>query len=195
MVTSAYCKPAEGITANLSRWSGGDSNALSSLFPVVYEELHALAEKLMKTERVNHTLQTTALVHEAFLSLSSGQKMAWRSRSHFFAVASRLMRHILVDHARHVGRVRRGGGLKKMSLEGMELADEKGSVDLLDLNEALEKLSKIDPRKARVVECRFFGGLSVEETAEVLGVSLPTVILDTRLARAWLYDSIQRPGP
>jgi len=192
MVASAYYEPAEGITASLKQWSGGDSQALDGLFPMVYRELHVLAEKLMKHERVNHTLQTTALVHEAFLSLSSGQKPAWRSRTHFFAVAARLMRHILVDHARSLGRVRRGGGAKKLSINGMDIVGENGPVDIILLNDALDRLAEIDERKARVVEYRFFGGLSVEETAEILEVSQPTVILDTRLAKAWLYDNVCR---
>lgn len=147
----------------------------------------------MRTEKRNHTLQATALVHEAFLRLAAMQAPSWGDRRHFYAVAAQLMRHTLVDHARGANAERRGGGWRKITLGDPEGARET-PVDLLALNEAIEELAKLDARKARVVELRFFGGLSVEETAEVLSVSKPTVVLDTRLARAWLYSRIRGAG-
>ena len=181
------------ITGLLERWSQGDRDALSRLMPMVYTHLHRLANRTMRAERRDHTLQATALVHEAFLRLADMSAPSWSDRRHFFALAAQLMRHTLVDHARGARTERRGGGWQKITLGEMENGQDS-PVDLLALDEALEDLARLDGRKARVVELRFFGGLSVEETAEVLSVSKPTVVLDTRLARAWLYSRIRGAG-
>jgi len=180
--------PAE-ITAMLGRWNEGDRAALEELLPAVYQKLHQLARRLMRDERGNHTLQATALVHEAYLSLSASNMSEYQDRGHFFAVAARVMRHILVDHAKKLNRQRRGGGAAKVSLKGLDLAGAQGT-DLLALDQALELLAKQDPRKAWIIELRYFGGLSVEEIAELLEVSVSTVIVSTRLARAWLYNAM-----
>jgi RNA polymerase sigma factor (TIGR02999 family) len=177
------------VTHWLDRWRDGDRGALSTLTPLVYAELHRLASRALARERPDHTLQPTALVHEAFLRLQGGRPASCRDRLHFFTLAARLMRHILVDHARALKAVRRGAGAVQISLERAgELAAGEGPADLVALDDALDELAAHDSRKARVVELRFFGGLSVEETAAALGVSAPTVILDTRLARAFLFD-------
>ncbi|MCP3963396.1 MAG: RNA polymerase subunit sigma-70 [bacterium] len=179
------------VTGLLARWGDGDRGALEELMPVVYAQLRQLADRAMRGERRAHTLQATALVHEAFLRLAESAPIAWRDRRHFYATASRLMRHILVDHARAVRAGRRGGDWQRVPLLELEVAGDLPPVDLLVLDEALDQLADLDPRKARVIELRFFGGLSVEETALALSVSKPTVILDTRLARAWLFTRIQ----
>ncbi|HEV2844982.1 MAG TPA: ECF-type sigma factor [Thermoanaerobaculia bacterium] len=186
--------PAHEVTQLLARWRAGDRGALEALTPLVYAELHRLAARALARERPDHTLQATALVHEAFLRLHGGQPAACHDRLHFLTLAARLMRHILVDHARQLKAARRGAGAVKLSLDAIgELPDGGPGPDLLALDAALEELAAADARKARVVELRFFGGLSVEETATALGVSIPTVILDTRLARAFLFDRL-RPG-
>jgi RNA polymerase sigma factor (TIGR02999 family) len=183
--------PAHEVTGLLGRWGTGDRGALAALTPLVYSELHRLASCAMARERPDHTLQPTALVHEAFLRLYGGQPAACRDRLHFLTLASRLMRHILVDHARAAHAARRGAGAARVSLAAADaIAAREPAGDLLALDEALEELAAADARKARVVELRFFGGLSVEETAAVLGVSAPTVVLDTRLARAFLFDRV-----
>jgi len=145
----------------------------------------------MRSERQDHTLQATDLVHEVFLRLAETAPPGWRDRNHFYAVAARLMRRILVDHARHLAAERHGGGWQKVPLGDRDGARDLPRVDLLALDEALTRLTRVDARKARVIELRFFGGLSVAETAAVLSISEPTVVLDTRLARAWLYTRIQ----
>jgi len=171
----------------LARWSEGDACVLAELFPAVYMELRRLAGRLMRHERKDHTLQPTALVHEAYVSFSRGIEGEWRDRAHFYAVAAQLMRRILVDHARAMQTTRRGSGARKYSLNGFDISHPQPAVNLLALDQGLSALEAVDPRKARVIELRFFGGLSVEECAEVLTVAKPTVILDTRLARAWLF--------
>ena len=183
--------PAQEVTNLLARWRDGDRGALTALTPLVYAELHRLAARALARERPNHTLQPTALVHEAFLRLHGGRPAACRDRLHFFTLAARLMRRILVDHARQLKAARRGAGSVKLSLDdAWQLpAGDPGTV-LLNLDAALDELAAADARKARVVELRFFGGLSVAETAAALGVSAPTVILDTRLARAFLFDRL-----
>lgn len=179
------------VTNLLARWREGDRGALTALTPLVYTELHRLAGRALARERPDHTLQATALVHEAFLRLQGGRPAACHDRLHFFTLASRLMRHILVDHARGLQAARRGAGAVKMSLDAAgELPAEEPPTNLLALDAALGELEATDARKARVIELRFFGGLTVEETAETLGVSAPTVILDTRLARAFLFDRL-----
>jgi len=183
--------PAQEVTNLLARWRDGDRGALAALTPMVYAELHRLAARALARERPDHTLQPTALVHEAFLRLHGGRPADCRDRLHFFTLAARLMRRILVDHARQLKAARRGAGSLKLSLDNAwELpAADPGTV-LLSLDAALDELAATDARKARVVELRFFGGLSVTETAAALGVSAPTVILDTRLARAFLFDRL-----
>ena len=181
---------AHEVTDLLVRWGDGDRGALASLTPLVYAELRRLAQRALARERPDHTLQPTALVHEAFLRLHGGRPASCHDRLHFLSLAARLMRCILVDHARAQKAIRRGAGALKLPLERIEepAVSPAWPVDLLDLDAALSELAAADARKARVVELRFFGGLSVEETAETLGVSTPTVILDTRLARAFLFD-------
>jgi RNA polymerase sigma factor (TIGR02999 family) len=182
-------KPHE-VTNLLARWREGDRGALAVLTPLVYAELHRLAGRALARERPDHTLQTTALVHEAFLRLQGGRPAACHDRLHFFTLASRLMRHILVDHARGLHATRVAGAVK-LSLEAIgELPASDPPADLVALDAALGELEAADARKARVIELRFFGGLTVEETATALGVSAPTVILDTRLARAFLFDRL-----
>lgn len=184
-------RAAHEVTSLLAQWREGDRGALTTLTPLVYAELHRLAARALSRERPDHTLQATALVHEAFLRLHGGQPADCRDRLHFLALAARLMRHILVDHARHLNAVRRGAGAVKLPLDAAaEIAGGHSRIDLVALDAALDELALADVRKARVVELRFFGGLSVEETAAALGVSAPTVILDTRLARAFLFDRL-----
>jgi RNA polymerase sigma factor (TIGR02999 family) len=185
------------VTDLLARWGEGDRGALASLTPLVYAELHRLAARALARERPDHTLQPTALIHEAFLRLHGGRPAACRDRVHFFALAARLMRRILVDHARALQASRRGAGALRLPLDHIgELAagEREPATDLVALDAALDELAAADARKARVVELRFFSGLSVVETAEALGVSAPTVILDTRLARAFLFDRMTAGG-
>lgn len=177
----------EEVTQLLLDWSDGDRQALGKLMPLVYEELRHLARRHMREERSEHTLQTTALVHEAYLRLINQKDVRWQNRAHFFAIAAQMMRRILVDHARRHHSERRGGGTHKLSLdEAMILTDERAS-ELIALDVALKSLAAIDERKSKVVELRFFGGLTAEETALALGISLRTVMRDWNLAQAWLY--------
>lgn len=180
------------VTQLLDRWQAGDRRALSELMPLVYQQLHRLAARAMYSEREDHTLQATALVHEVFLRLDGGTTPSWRDRAHFYAVAARLMRHILVDHARAMRAARRGGGMPKVPLDDKLTHNASPPVDLIALDQALSMLATHRPRQVQVVELRFFGGLSVEEAASVLDVSVQTVVLDTRLARAWLFDHLRR---
>jgi RNA polymerase sigma factor (TIGR02999 family) len=183
----------QAVTDWLIAWSQGDEAALDQLIPLVHEELRRLAKRYMRRERgqrAARTLQTTALVNEAYLRLIDAQRVQWQSRAHFFAIAARLMRRILVDYARAQNYAKRGGGLPQVALDDApELAAERAP-DLVSLDDALNALSRIDERKSRVIELRFFGGLSVEETAEVLKVSPDTVMRDWRLAKAWLLREL-----
>jgi RNA polymerase sigma factor (TIGR02999 family) len=187
----------QAVTDWLIAWSQGDDAALDQLIPLVHEELRRLAKRYMRRERgqrAARTLQTTALVNEAYLRLIDAQRVQWQNRAHFFAIAARLMRRILVDYARAQNYAKRGGGLPEVSLDDApELAAERAH-DLVALDDALDALSRIDERKSRVVEMRFFGGLSVEETAEVLKVSPDTVMRDWRLAKAWLLRELSGEG-
>lgn len=186
----------EDITCLLQAWRDGDAAALAVLTPLVYRELRRLAEQNMRRERPDHTLQATALVHEAFLRLTGGSSPAWEDRTHFFATAARIMRHVLVDHARSRGYAKRDGGLRislENGLEGAAVLVEERAPDLVALDEALDRLARLDPRQHQVVELRFFGGLSVEETAEALGISAITVKRDWRSARAWLHAELHGP--
>lgn len=176
------------VSGLLSRWRGGDESALQSLLPLVYAELQRLARRYLRGERSGHTLQPTALVHEAWMRLQ-GDDRPLQNRQHFYAIAAHLMRQVLVDHARAKHARKRGGGALRVELDPAVPA-EQGAPELLALHEALEALERLDPRKARVIELRFFAGLSIEETAEVLGVSAPLVVKDTRLARAWLHRAL-----
>lgn len=179
------------LTELLIDWGRGDAEALERLMPFVYQELHRIAQNHLRRERANHTLQTTALVHEAYLRLIDQTKVEWQNRAHFFAIAAQMMRRILVDYARARAFEKRGGDAVCVSLQKAEfVADEKRAPDVLALHEALKELEKLDKRKASVVELRFFGGLSVEETAEVLQVSVGTIIRDWNFAKAWLYERI-----
>ena len=173
------------ISQLLIAWKNGDGTALERLMPLVYDELHALASRHLRGERPDHTLQTTALIHEAYLRLV-GADVAWEGRAHFLAVASKTMRRILVDHARRLGRAKRGGQRPITLDEGLAAAPERGP-DIVALDEALERLSALDERRARAVELHYFGGLTYDETAAVLGVSPATVDRELRLAKAWLY--------
>jgi RNA polymerase sigma factor (TIGR02999 family) len=174
------------VTQLLHAWSGGDRAALDQLMPVVYTELHRLAQHYLRGERQDHSLQTTALVNEAYLRLLNVQNVQWQDRAHFFAISSRLIRQILVDRARRRGYQKRGGGRKHVELEESAVLDPGRDGELLALDEALEALAEFDERKSRVVELRFFGGLSLEEAAAVLDVSPDTVRRDWRLAKSWL---------
>ena len=177
------------ISALLRAWSDGDQSALEKLTPMVYDELHRLANRYMKRERPGHCLQTTALVNEAYMRLSDYERMHWQDRAHFFAVSSQVMRRILVEHARRHN-LKRGGGLQHVSLEKAAVVGWAQDTDLVALDDAMNALALIDPRKVQVVEMRFFGGLDVEETAEALKVSPVTVKRDWRAAKAWLYREL-----
>ena len=181
--------PSE-ITRLLADWSGGDREALDKLMPIVYEELRRLAHRYMGHERAGHTLQTTALVNEAYLRLVNERGMNWQNRTHFFAVAAQIMRFILVDYARGHARAKRGGGAEQISLNDALVVSEDRITDLLILDEALTRLAEFDQRKSRIAELRFFAGLTVEETAEVLSVSVETINRDWRLAKAWLHREL-----
>lgn len=180
---------ANEITQLLIAWSRGEAHALEQLTPLVYAELRRLAHRHMNRERAGHTLQTTALVHEAFLRFINYPQEQWQNRAHFYAIAANMMRRILVDYARTNLRTKRGGAATRVELEEVDVMarQEAFDVDVIALDAALEKLTAIDPRRARVVELRFFGGLNVEETAEVLGVAPDTVVRDWRVAKAWLF--------
>jgi RNA polymerase sigma factor (TIGR02999 family) len=177
---------SQEVTRLLIAWSEGDQAALEKLIPLVYQELRRLAKLYLKRERPGHSLQTTALVHEAYLRLIDSSRVRWQNRAHFFAISAQLMRRILVDFARSRRYLKRGGEAQHVSLgEALDVAEARGAA-LVALDDALQALARIDERKSRVVELRYFGGLSVEETAEALKVSTETVKRDWRLARTWL---------
>ncbi|HZM87902.1 MAG TPA: sigma-70 family RNA polymerase sigma factor [Blastocatellia bacterium] len=180
------------ITQWLTDWSNGDRSALEKLTPLVYRELHRLAQSYMRGERVGHALQTTALVNEAYLRLIETEYQSWQNRAHFYGAAAKLMRHILVDFARSRDRIKRGGGLEQVSLDEALTITADHTAELLDLDEALTTLSKLDERQSQVVELRFFGGLTEEAIAEVLKVSERTVQSDWSLARSWLLRELSR---
>jgi RNA polymerase sigma factor (TIGR02999 family) len=184
----------DDISTLLRAWSDGDQSALERLTPIVYHELHRLAHRYMKLERPGHSLQATALVNEAYMRLVDYERMHWQNRAHFFAVSAQLMRRILVERARRHN-LKRGGGMPHVSLEEAAIVGDDPGTDMVALDDAMNALSRIDPRKVQVVEMRFFGGLSVEETAEVLKVSTVTVKRDWRAARAWLYRELTGETP
>ncbi len=181
--------PSE-ITGLLVDWGNGDKAALDKLLPLVEKELHRLAHRYMRKENPEHTLQTTALVNEAYLRLVDQKNTRWQNRAHFFGIAAQIMRRILLNHARDQHRQKRGGHPVQVSLSDVAIVSHEKSAELIALDEALEKLAVVDERKSRVVELRYFGGLSVEETAEVLGVSVITINRDWKLAKAWLSREI-----
>jgi RNA polymerase sigma-70 factor, ECF subfamily len=179
------------VTELLTRWSQGDDAALAELTPLVYGELRRLAHREMGAERPDHTLQTTALVNEAYLSLADQSNPRWQNRAHFFAVAARAMRRILVSYARSQRSEKRGGGALKVDLDEAALISPEESKEIVDLHEALEQLATLDSRKAQVVELKYFGGLNYEEIAEVLKISSITARRDWRFAKAWLYTELR----
>jgi RNA polymerase sigma factor (TIGR02999 family) len=181
---------ARAVTILLRAWGSGDKQALDRLTPLVYRELHQIAGRLMANQRPNHTLQATALVNEAYVRLVDAREVSWQDRAHFFALCARAMRQILIDHARTRASEKRGGGQVSIQLDEALAAAPSPAANLLELDEALKRLTEIDPRKSQVVELRFFGGLSLEETAEALKVSTKTVQRDWDLARAWLYGEL-----
>jgi len=182
------------VTGLLRRWGQGDEEALAQLIPLVFDELHRIARKHMGHEAVGHSLQATALVNEAFLRLVDAQDVPWQDRAHFLAVSARIMRRILVDHARARRYQKRGGGVNKVTLDEALIVTNEPAQDFVALDDALQALAKFDERKSRVVELRFFGGLTVDETASVLKVSSDTVMRDWRLAKVWLQREIRLAG-
>ena len=192
--TKSTHNPAE-ITALLQQVKQGDAAAESDLIPLIYNQLRAIARNQMGRERPDHTLQATVLVHEAFLELVGNSQIDWRNRAHFFALASRLMRRILVDHARAAHAQKRPGARQKVELESALVFAEAHYADFLALDEALERLASWDTRQSRVVEMHFFGGLSFEEIAEVLSISDRTAKRDWTMARAWLYRELSKAAP
>jgi RNA polymerase sigma factor (TIGR02999 family) len=184
--------PPPNVTGLLVRAAAGDERATGELFPLVYDELRSLAAHHMERERANHTLQPTALVHEAYLRLVGPGDVTWQNRAHFFGAAAKAIRRILTDHARGKGRQKLGAGVAGRSLDEVDLAAPEPGVDLLALDEALTGLAAIDPAKAKVVELRYFAGLSLEETARALDVSVPTVSRHWEFARVWLHRELSR---
>jgi len=180
------------VTQLLQAWSAGDEQALEKLTPLVYRQLHRVAQRYMAGQRSDHTLQTTALVNEVYLRLVDCGQVRWQDRAHFFAVSAQLMRRILIDFARSRGYQKRGGAIPHLSLEEAPTLGCEPDANLVALDDALKGLAAVDERKSKIVELRFFGGLNVEETAEVLGVSSDTVLREWRLARAWLLRELRK---
>jgi RNA polymerase sigma-70 factor, ECF subfamily len=184
--------PPNEITERLIAWGAGDRAALDQLLPVVYQELRRMAGNYLRQENPGHTLQPTALVHEAWLRLIDQARVDWRNRAQFFGVAAQMMRRILVDHAKAKHREKRGGDAVKLSLDDAINLSRERAADLLALDDALDELTRVDERKSRVVELRYFGGFTVEEIAQILEVSPETVMRDWKLAKAWLYQQIRQ---
>jgi RNA polymerase sigma factor (TIGR02999 family) len=191
--TSMSATTSTNVTDLLVAWSQGDEGSFARLVPLIYDELRRISSSYMRRERRDHTLQTTAVVHEAFLRLA-GQRVTWQSRAHFFGIAAQMMRRVLLDHAKACGRAKRGGQAIKLPLESRDLAAPSRSVDLLELDGALSRLERIDPLRGRVVELRFFGGLSNEQASDVLGISAATVQRRWAGAKAWLYHELTHCG-
>ena len=183
---------SQGVTKLLLAWRQGKQEALDELMPIVYEELRRQAHRYMRGERQGHSLQTTALINETYLRLLDCSKVSWKNRTHFFAITAQMMRRILVDYARTHRYQKRGGGLKKITLDQNQIPSIGRDPDLVALDEALKALAEMDDRRSRIVELRFFGGLSIEETAEVLGVCADTVVRDWRLAKTWLVHEMKK---
>ena len=186
---------SDNLTSLLVEWQAGDKTALDRLTPLVYDELRRIAHRYVRRERDGHTLETTALVNEAYVRLAGSKNIAWESRSHFFAATAQVMRHVLIDHARRRLYAKRGGDARHVALDDAvsEMTEQRAD-ELIVLDEALAELAKFDTRKARVVEMRYFGGLSLEETAEALSISLMTVRRDWRAAKAWLFRRMKAEG-
>jgi RNA polymerase sigma-70 factor (ECF subfamily) len=184
--------PQGEVTALLAAWSKGDQSALNKIMPLVYAELHRIARRAWNQRQQNNTLQPTALINEAYLKLANANNASFQDRCHFFAVASTAMRQVLVNHAKSRLSEKRGGGRVNISLDEIEPAVHQEASEILALHEALDALQAVDPRKSRIVEMRYFGGLSIDETAEALGVSIATVNRDWRLARSWLIREMNR---
>ena len=182
------------ITELLEQWSGGNQTALDKLYPLVYEELRRLARSYMKREPKGHTLQTTALINEAYVRIVDQKSVHWQNRSHFFAISAQIMRRILVDHARRYLHAKRGGGARRVSLDEAMIVAAERSEEVLMLDEALSNLARMDPRRCQVVELRYFAGLNNQEIASVLHISENTVMRDWNLARAWLYQQLGGVG-
>jgi RNA polymerase sigma factor (TIGR02999 family) len=183
-------RPLHEITQLLAEWSDGNQTALDKLYPLVYDELHRMARRYMNREPKGHTLQTTALINEAYVRLVDQKHVHWANRAHFFAISAQIMRRILIDHARRHAYAKRGGGAEKISLDETAIVAKERAPDLLVLDEALNRLAEIDPRRGQVVELRYFGGLNNEEIAGVLKISENTVTRDWNMARAWLYQEL-----
>ena len=186
---------SDQVTQLLVRWRGGDREALDALMPIVYAELRSMAHRYLQRERSDHTLQSTALVHEAYVRLIGQKLPQWQNRAHFFGVAARLMRQILVEYARGHQAAKRGGNACKVTLEEGSLLAQRADLDVVVLDEALQNLAKLDEQQSRIVELRFFGGLSIDDTSEVLGISPATVSREWSTARIWLHREISRRGP
>jgi RNA polymerase sigma factor (TIGR02999 family) len=184
----------QDVTGLLQAWGQGDEAALQKLVPLVYDQLHAAARRYMAGERPGRTLQTTALIHETYLRLVNVRQVKWQNRAHFFAICAQLMRRILVDFARSRGYQKRGGGAQRVDLDEILTLGSEPEPNLVALDEALQRLAEMDQRKSRVVELRFFGGLDVKETAEVLKVSADTVMRDWKLAKVWLLRELSEDG-
>ena len=182
------------ITELLAEWRDGNQSALDELYPLVYNELHRLARRYMSRERKGHTLQTTALINEAYVRLVDQKNVQWANRSHFFAISAQIMRRILIDHARRHAYAKRGGGAQQVSLEEAATVAPDLGLELIRLDEALNTLAEMDPRRSQVVEMRYFGGLNNEEIAGVLNISENTVTRDWNMARAWLYQQLTGSG-
>jgi RNA polymerase sigma-70 factor (ECF subfamily) len=182
------------VTQWLLAWSDGHRDALDHLLPLVYRDLRRLAAGYMQGEQAGHGLQPTALVHEAYVRLVDQRQVQWRNRAHFFGVAAGMMRRILVDHARERLDEKRGGGLERVTLIADQIAAESKGVDVLALNESLERLAAFDPRQAQIIELRYFGGLTIDETAEVVGTSAATVVREWTIAKAWLRADLSSPS-
>jgi len=185
----------QNVTQLLLGWGKGDKEALDQLLPLVYDELRRQAARYLRRERAGHTLQTTALIHEAYIRLVDQKRVQWQNRAHFFGIAAQLMRRILVDHARSKKRVKRGGSDVRVSLAEASLAVKTRDLDVLALDEALDRLAALDAEQARLVELRFFGGLTIEETAEAMAISPATVKRHWTVARAWLARELEGSSP
>ncbi|HVF55619.1 MAG TPA: sigma-70 family RNA polymerase sigma factor [Pyrinomonadaceae bacterium] len=187
-------QPSHDVTRLLHDWSEGDEGAAERLMPLVYDELRRLARDYLRRERPDHTLQPTALVNEAYMKLVDQRRVGWQNRHHFYGIAAQMMRRVLVDHARSHAAEKRGGRRRKVSLDEVNLTTGESAAELVALDEALQRLSEVFPRKGRVVELRFFGGLGIEETARVLGVSDKTVMREWESAKLWLYRELDSEG-
>jgi RNA polymerase sigma factor (TIGR02999 family) len=183
------------ITELLAEWREGNQTALDELYPLVYDELHRLARRYMSRERKGHTLQTTALINEAYVRLVDQRSVQWANRSHFFAISAQIMRRILIDHARRHAYAKRGGGVRPVSLDETATVVDNDLSEFLRLDEALKSLAELDPRRSQVVELKYFGGLNNDEIAGVLKISKNTVIRDWNMARAWLYGQLTGSAP